>query len=103
MAQVDEDGTTDYSMIKIVQFEARDNANIILYPNPTNGNINLNFNGQEVTNFNIEIIDMLGRSILKQTLENSTQTIDVQHLASGKYILRVAYNNKIELFNFDKL
>ena len=60
------------------------------FPNPTNGIINLSFNTNTVSQF--EIIDVLGEIVLiHNTTEYTNTIIDVSNLDKGNYILRM-YN-----------
>lgn len=72
---------------------------LILYPNPTKGIINLN------TTYDLEeaiysVFDIGGRRILNSKF-NSNQ-IDVSELSAGTYILRIMNNNQIKTQKFIK-
>ena len=72
---------------------------LILYPNPTKGIINLNTN----YGFNeaiYSIFDIGGRRVLNSKF-NSNQ-IDVSELSAGTYILRIMNNNQIKTQKFIK-
>jgi FtsP/CotA-like multicopper oxidase with cupredoxin domain len=65
-----------------------------IYPNPTNGKINLvNVKGE------INIYDSFGKLILKTTLNTNEENIDVSHLNSGVYFIKTTNKN----FKFLKL
>jgi hypothetical protein len=63
---------------------------VVIHPNPTNGNININ------SNFNIktiELYDIQGR-ILETSLENSsTTTLDISNRENGIYFLKINTEN----------
>ena len=60
--------------------------NLIIYPNPTNGKININ------KKVDIRVINMLGDMIIR---EDSISVLDISYLTSGIYNVQIIYNNKI--------
>lgn len=65
-----------------------------IYPNPTtNGNITVQFTGLE--NGEYSILNTNGTTVKTGTLMNETQTINVNDLAKGLYILRIVQNETI--------
>ena len=61
-----------------------------LFPNPTSGALNVEFSQIVNEDFQIEIIDLLGRVIHTELpLGNQTISIDISHLTSGSYLIRV--------------
>ncbi|MFN8297416.1 MAG: T9SS type A sorting domain-containing protein, partial [Chitinophagales bacterium] len=65
-------------------------ADLIAYPNPTNGLVNI-ANG---TAMDITVFDVTGNQVLK-TEKNTTQ-IDLSDLSNGVYFLR--FNNQQEAY-----
>jgi hypothetical protein len=70
-----------------------DNANVLLYPNPSTGNVNLKLLdevlGKEVT---IYVTDLSGRTIMKQTesvFGNSVIQLRTSQLQSGIYMVNI--------------
>ena len=59
---------------------------LIVYPNPTNGKININ------KNVDISVIGILGDMIISK---QNTNVLDVSRLSPGAYNLRIKYNNQI--------
>ncbi|MGB2087057.1 MAG: T9SS type A sorting domain-containing protein [Psychroflexus salarius] len=76
-------------------------ADVIVYPNPVTELINIDIPqiaGQKLT---LELVDMAGRLIYKETLTAQTNTIStkaVQNLKTGVYNVNIQFNNK----NFNK-
>ena len=61
-----------------------------LYPNPTNGLINIEHNGTLSKGATIEVIDAFGKLVLQDMREGSNLLpIDVQQLHSGLLIVRI--------------
>jgi hypothetical protein len=59
-----------------------------LYPNPAQGKITVSF-GKKVAAAQLSILDLSGRSLLTATASGMEATLDVHHLASGIYRLKV--------------
>ena len=66
-------------------------SNISLFPNPTDGLINLNVKGYNGT-INTQVYDLSGR--LLQTTNNTT--ISLKDYANGIYIFKVEYGDRVE-------
>ena len=64
--------------------------NLSLYPNPAQGQIQLNYAGSQALN-SLVITDVLGKRVQEMSLKdfNGTQTIDVSRLQSGLYFFSV--------------
>jgi len=60
-----------------------------VYPNPASLFVNIEFDNLPETGTTIEIIDVNGKSLIKKTLESRTNTIEINQLSTGMYILRV--------------
>ncbi len=71
---------------------------IIIFPNPSNGIINISIHDFEEfsANFYIEIIDINGKIVLpKIWLNNNHNTLNLKHLESGLYFARIFNNMKL--------
>ena len=79
--------------------EEVDNDDIIVYPNPTDGEIYLNFNMGNVKTLGYQLIDAQGRMILSETLhqltDGSEHVINTVNAASGVYTLRFSIGEQI--------
>jgi hypothetical protein len=63
------------------------NANLFVYPNPTTGELRIE-NG-ELRIGNVEIYDVYGRKVSNLISHISNQKIDISHLESGIYFLKI--------------
>ncbi len=63
-----------------------DNNNISVYPNPTNGKINV---GGLTKGQTVELYNYLGQTISTLTVDNSIEQIDLAAQANGIYLIRV--------------
>ena len=69
-------------------------SGINLYPNPTNGILNIVISSELAGNTSIEVYDALGKLVVKETLTNETTTINTTKLTDGMYVYKVINNNK---------
>ena len=67
---------------------------INVYPNPTNGILNIAISSELAGNTSIEVYDALGKLAMKETLTNETTTINTSKLTDGMYVYKVINNNK---------
>ena len=73
---------------------------LVLSPNPTSGNVELNFRAAETEDVKMEISNVLGQSIAKELIKNSTgiihHTFDLSNQTAGVYFVTVTYGtNKV--------
>ena len=66
-------------------------SNIRLYPNPTNGILNIEGNGE----MTISVMNTLGQTILVSTA-NGNATIDMSSFETGIYMVRIETENRIK-------
>ncbi len=98
--QFDFDGRNSDSKSVVVKRES--NAETRVYPNPATSFINIDLNQDEQSS--IEIINNLGQVIQQWDLINNHQKIDINHLANGKYSIKVTGKNGItSVHSFIKL
>ena len=76
--------------------ELQNERQIIIYPNPSDGLINLE--GMNGIGF-IEIYDPLGR-IVKSVVQELSEPIDLMYLPNNIYTLRVVQNEKVFMKRF---
>ena len=63
-------------------------ADIVIYPNPTNGTLNINSNKE----IDVIIFDMLGNRIID--IQQVQKEIDISNLPNGIYNMSILYDNK---------
>jgi hypothetical protein len=59
---------------------------LAVYPNPTSGMLTISSTGVDATS-RIEITDAIGRSVLMETIQSNSGTLDLSGLANGCYFL----------------
>lgn len=77
------------------------NTGLSLYPNPTNGNVTLNFFAAENESIVINVMDLSGRVVRSESQKNLTygytdHTISTNDLSSGVYIVNVTSSKGIK-------
>jgi len=75
----------------ILESPERSFGAVNLYPNPTTGHINLDIPSDMKVSA-IEVHDMTGRTVLKNSYSNNPIEIDLSGNAAGMYILRIYYD-----------
>lgn len=79
---------------------------INLFPNPNNGQFEVNFNAKKGEDVNIDVIDIVGKTILSQSLRNSSgfvkQAIDMKNFSKGVYLLNLTFEGKTYTKRFIK-
>lgn len=67
---------------------------ITVYPNPSNGIINIDLSAIQNDNPTIYLLDMLGKKIkIQPSLNSSTSTIDISSYKKGVYFVKVVSDN----------
>ncbi|MFA8301265.1 MAG: choice-of-anchor J domain-containing protein [Hyphomicrobiales bacterium] len=64
---------------------------IAIYPNPSNGKININ----EVNDGILKVVDLNGKEVFSQTLSLGQKSVDLTELKNGLYLLKFYSNDKI--------
>lgn len=68
---------------------------ISIYPNPSNGQLNIKFSQIQEFNVEIEVLDLFGNSVLKKLYGyNSEIKLDLTGYRNGIYLLKVKTNKK---------
>jgi len=63
-------------------------GNILLYPNPTTGQLTIN--SEQLTINNVEIFDVFGKKLLSHTVNLTPHTVlDIAHLSAGVYFVKI--------------
>src|SRR5690554_365252 len=103
LKQTDFDGKFEYSEIRSVLFEEEFTYSISVYPNPTNGLVNMSVSGKDLEKTNLTIYSSLGKVIY--TIENfsgNKQTFDLSDYQRGVYILKVVNSKESKVFKIIK-
>ena len=82
------------------------NDNILIYPNPTKGDFIIEFDNTWIGEIQLEISDLLGRSISNTSLGNSSgsssHNIDFNSENDGIYLLKMTQGEKRVVYRLIK-
>jgi hypothetical protein len=73
---------------------------LVVYPNPTSNQVNINYSLKDNSAVSIELVDMVGRSVkallplTNQTADKYKNTFQLTDLNSGMYFIKLKINNK---------
>ncbi|MEO6302464.1 MAG: T9SS type A sorting domain-containing protein [Bacteroidia bacterium] len=68
---------------------------LTVYPNPCKEEFNLSTTDHNLINATISITNIIGEIVVTQKLETLTQTIDIDNLAKGIYILKITKGEEV--------
>jgi hypothetical protein len=75
------------------------NSLLLVYPNPSNGEFNINITQDNVI---IEVLDILGKVILNENISSGTNKINLSENTNGLYFLRVSQNGQTQVIKLIK-
>ena len=87
--------TIDEDVIYEEPSEELSTSNLILYPNPTDGEFYISFADEDV-DFNITVTDMTGKTIYVASGIGHDQEVNLEGQASGVYFVRISTNEMTE-------
>ncbi len=85
-------GADEYYITTSV-FNSEKLQDMLCYPNPTNGKVNIDVSENFVQQ--ITVVDLAGRVIVTKTAILQNSTIDLSGLKNGIYVVRVQTNNEV--------
>ncbi|NBR16202.1 MAG: T9SS C-terminal target domain-containing protein [Crocinitomicaceae bacterium] len=67
----------------------------VVYPNPTNGEVNIEFTNELEKNVSIELYDMIGNKVSKSDIPagSTVGNLTLEGMTSGMYLLQVVNSN----------
>jgi len=95
-------GCSDSLMVSVVfdPFETSEIENILnfgLYPNPSNGVLNILFS-KVINQADINVLDIQGRIVFSlNTTHSLSETLDLNHLKPGTYFVSISSNNEFAI------
>lgn len=66
---------------------------INVYPNPSQNSVSIDFGNNLLNNTKLELIDLLGKTLIYKTIYQSIEKIDIKNINQGIYLLKLS-NNK---------
>ena len=96
---INTDGTSEYSSVRNAIIQNTANTSVAIYPNPSNGNVNLDFSLEEDTNTIIDLFDMSGKNVFRKEVEakkdRNVVSLELMDLPSGVYTVRMNMAGKV--------
>lgn len=89
---------------KTLSNQPKEIENLVVYPNPTTNVLNISFDKDALTKTTYSVYDLLGRLVFKHTSETTdkVETLKLQDLSSGTYVIIIENNNKATTTKFIK-
>jgi hypothetical protein len=76
-----------------------DLKNIVVYPNPVKNILNIAAEKELTT---VSVYNVLGQEVMVKSLHDTETNIDVSHLTSGTYFVKVQANNQVKTLKIIK-
>lgn len=73
-------------------YESADDESLLVYPNPTKGEVNIKFTEHELSS-EIKILDLAGKQVYTTLLADKSMNIDISGLICGVYYIHIKTNN----------
>ena len=91
LRQVDRDGTTAYSPVRVVAFgQAKPEARVLLYPNPASASVACNLALLPAGPYTVTVLSLTGQQLLVNEAQGGQETdLDVATLPAGVYLVRI--------------
>lgn len=88
--EIEKNNATSYSPLRMVEIFRNSGESILVYPNPTNGVINISFGNQKRGDWQVDVIGINGQILDRYTFRNTLlANIDLRKkLSKGTYLLR---------------
>lgn len=98
LVQTDFDKRETYSKIIPVNNDSEKKATVQIMPNPSNGITAITFNNLQNKNINIQVYDVLGRSVISKNIKTddnitNQMRLDFTNVTKGEYFLFYSYDN----------
>ncbi|UOQ53923.1 beta strand repeat-containing protein [Hymenobacter cellulosivorans] len=90
LEQVDTDGSSSNSIVRVVNFTTNVVATVSLYPNPTTSTTTLDLTTLPAGAYQVTLADMTGRTLSTRSYEGGAQySLDLTSLPQGMYLVTV--------------
>ncbi len=87
--------TTEFKLITGVAINKNNNETINIFPNPTNGLINIDFGSMDQKSINLKLINVSGKVVLAKKLpEGKFHTLDLTGFPKGNYLISIFSTEK---------
>ena len=90
-ARAYDDYSQNYVMVEVTAIEENGVNGLMVYPNPTNGNLNINVEAMR----RITIANALGQIVYDQEVVGDSEIIDMAQYKTGVYMVRIVTDNGV--------
>lgn len=79
-------------------------SNLVLYPNPTYGNLTIEMTGDDMKDMNVEVYGLSGKLLIRAQFEDTKKTtIDLTSMPKGVYTVKVFTNRGVVIRQITKM
>ncbi len=91
-----EDESASINVITSVEETSAQNSKVNIFPNPNNGEFDIELSGIEYNTIDLQVIDIFGNSLYTEQIQNTVNNIHIEklNLTPGTYYLKLNYNDK---------
>ncbi|MDG1476736.1 MAG: T9SS type A sorting domain-containing protein [Vicingaceae bacterium] len=90
------------TIVTTIETETNIINEINLYPNPTNGLININFGKNNLKNATLQVIDLLGKVIQTEDVTTQKTTLNLNKYSKGIYLVKFSNENGNKIYKVIK-
>ena len=91
----------NYKTVGITEAGNQTLSNVIVYPNPTKDNINLNFVNENADNASYELVNVLGQTVRTQNIPvvkgETLYNVNLTGIESGIYFIKLNVGSKTSI------
>jgi hypothetical protein len=103
-------GETEDYLIQLLDFSSVKEISIadhfMIYPNPGSDMINIEPRNNNVTPFNVEVYDAMGKLVISEFIQTESRfkkELNISNLITGIYFLKINSSNGASIKKFNKL
>ncbi|HLF51770.1 fibronectin type III domain-containing protein [Flavobacterium sp.] len=89
----------DIAITTTLGTDSFDNTNFSYYPNPVKNTLNLSYT-QNISY--VAVYNLLGQQVIAKTINANQSQIDMSHLSSGAYMVKVTADNQVKMIKVIK-
>ncbi len=97
LKMIDNDGVFTYSKVIAIKNNQLTDTKVQVYPNPAKDFVNLSIADKTLLKTELKVLDLNGKTVLRQKIESDQQVIDISKLPNGMYILSFENRENVKL------
>ena len=96
LKMIDIDGKYQFSKVVVIRLN-NNFSNAIVFPNPVANTLTIQLKSVLVANSELQIVDLAGRMLKKETIRNGSNTIsqDVSKFPAGRYFIKISNPSQV--------